>query len=391
MRIPGERGGSAEVFRPCESGGGESFLRRLAAAGVSVAAARKEKDGVRFRVAAADLPLLRAAAAADNVHPRVVAFGGAVLFPRYLRRRLPVWVTLGLILVALLFVSSVSWRTEIVDDGGGLSAGEKREIAAAARKAGLKTPVLKSAVDGREIAHSLLRRCPDLSWAEVETGGVALKLHVAGRTEAETGPGGDDVVAAKDGVIKQLLVLRGQGRAAVGQTVRKGDVLISGHVVYEEEGREPVSVDTVAKGVVTAAVWYEGVAYVSLAAVSGSPGGAVTGSVRAEKDGAEVILFEGPGNDFDDFVTGTRRLSLFGWTVEAVSYRRSAPRLSRRKEERALAAAEKKAGNLAEREIPENAVIVGRQRRVLRDVPGAVGVAVTLETEEDIAVTAGER
>ena len=63
-----------------------------------------------------------------------------------------------------------------------------------------------------------------------------------------------DVIAAKDGVVEKVTVLQGRAVATQGQTVRAGDVLISGELVYQDLPYQYVY----ALGSVQARIWYSG-------------------------------------------------------------------------------------------------------------------------------------
>ena len=77
-----------------------------------------------------------------------------------------------------------------------------------------------------------------------------------------TGP--SDMVAARSGVVEEILVVDGQAKVESGQAVAKGDVLISGTVTpvlnpYAPPPIEPLTPYQVqARGVVKARVWYQG-------------------------------------------------------------------------------------------------------------------------------------
>jgi similar to stage IV sporulation protein len=64
------------------------------------------------------------------------------------------------------------------------------------------------------------------------------------------------IVAAKDGIIEKVLPLRGEAVVKVGDTVSKGDVLISGSVSLSGGDGEEKKLLVRAKGIVKARVWY---------------------------------------------------------------------------------------------------------------------------------------
>jgi len=73
------------------------------------------------------------------------------------------------------------------------------------------------------------------------------------------------MVAGKDGIIEEILILDGQAAVEKGDVVAKGDVLISGIVIpqpspydFSEVEKELTPYLVRARGIVKARVWYEG-------------------------------------------------------------------------------------------------------------------------------------
>lgn len=126
------------------------------------------------------------------------------------------------------------------------------EIKIIASSCGLQSGVVKYKLDKRKISQNVLKAEPRLSWAWPELRGVVVYLHVR---EKEEGPKPinvkkqSNIIASRDGFIKELTVKRGWPLVAEGQSVVLGQVLISGH----KEGIDPVH----AEGVATAVWWSE--------------------------------------------------------------------------------------------------------------------------------------
>src|SRR5690606_3718396 len=104
-------------------------------------------------------------------------------------------------------------------------------ILAIAAEAGLRRGVRADALDRQRIQLELLLNVQELSWAAVHVQGTRALIEVAGRSALDpalTRPG--DVIAARDGIIEKLTVLQGSPLVAEGETVRRGDLLISGFI-----------------------------------------------------------------------------------------------------------------------------------------------------------------
>lgn len=88
-------------------------------------------------------------------------------------------------------------------------------------------------VRSEKMKNALLSAIPDLQWAGVNTAGCVAVISVKERSiaDAETKPSGvSSIIAACDGIIKEMTVLQGNPLCAVGQAVKKGQVLVSGYI-----------------------------------------------------------------------------------------------------------------------------------------------------------------
>ena len=78
----------------------------------------------------------------------------------------------------------------------------------------------------------MLQQIPELKWAGVRLNGCRAVISVRERTEPDkesVRPGTVSLVAAEDGVITEVTVLRGQGLCHPGQAVQKGELLVSAY------------------------------------------------------------------------------------------------------------------------------------------------------------------
>jgi len=126
---------------------------------------------------------------------------------------------------------------------------------------GLYIGVLRHQVEQDKIAQSLLRQFPELVWASVSLKGSRATIRVVDRVIVDPAPNlPGDVVAAKSGVLVKLIATSGQAVALTGQTVARGQVLISGTIIVDEQFAE----ETRAEGLALARIWYEVTGYSQL-------------------------------------------------------------------------------------------------------------------------------
>lgn len=159
------------------------------------------------------------------------------------------------LLIALLimtYLSSFVWFIEITGNEQ-ISA---VQLGAVLKEYGLKMGTLCDNVEQRQLETALLTRFPDLVWAEIDRQGVKVVVRVA---EREIRPGEEqrigNICAKQDGLITEVLVLRGTPLVQEGNTVREGEPLISGQY-YDQRGKKQMGA---ARGIILARVWYQGV------------------------------------------------------------------------------------------------------------------------------------
>lgn len=143
------------------------------------------------------------------------------------RRRLLLVGFAFLLLSALLIPTRILFFR--VTGNSRVSAGE---ILAAAEDCGLRFGVSRRGVRSEKIKNSLLSSVPELKWVGVNTYGCVAEIRVAEKpTQVPMEPdskGLCHLAATRDGVVTDVTVTRGTALCAPGQTVSKGDILISG-------------------------------------------------------------------------------------------------------------------------------------------------------------------
>ena len=164
-------------------------------------------------------------------------------------------------ILALYFMSSFIWHIEVT----GCEQVDKNRVLLTAAKYGVYKGAAKWSFSRTEVEESMLRDIDELTYVRLDVNGVKATIEVVEKIfprEEVTGP--CHIIASKDGVVEEILVLEGQAKIREGQAVSKGDILISGLVIPEinpfmqnvsDVPLEPYTVR--ARGIVKARVWYE--------------------------------------------------------------------------------------------------------------------------------------
>ena len=177
---------------------------------------------------------------------------------------LPVWIaksrkrklfTLGLIvfLLCMVLVNQFVWKLEVT----GCESLTADYITEKLAECGLSIGTFRPGIDEKKLQNKMLIQMPELAWLWVDKSGSKVVVQVKERVlpPAVSDPNAYcDLVAAKDGVIEAMVITAGAPMTALGSTVRKGDLLVSGLLV-SDKGAEPRHVAS--EGEIYARVWYE--------------------------------------------------------------------------------------------------------------------------------------
>ena len=176
------------------------------------------------------------------------------------------WHRKGLLAGSILFfliqflLSQFIWQVNIQGNEGV----DVDEIAVILENSGISKGVLKGSVDLPNLEREILLQLKGLQWVGVNIDGVCLNVQVVER-QGEPPPEKEvaNLIAAKDGFVVDVLVLAGEAVVNIGDTVQKGQVLITGKMTIQGENGEideefaEKSIDVRPRGKVEALVWYE--------------------------------------------------------------------------------------------------------------------------------------
>lgn len=194
---------------------------------------------------------------------RIRRRGGLPFVAEALGRRKALAAGVFLFLAVLYALSSFVWFIHLT----GVAPDRREQMLAYLRGQGLRVGALLDGLDRDGLAKSLVRQYPDLTWASVEVRGTLVQVKVVRKTlvsPEETAP--RHLVAARDGLVTACLPLRGEPLVKPGDTVVRGQILISG--IVPRDPQTPTEGDGVlarpggfeglrAEGTVWARVWYE--------------------------------------------------------------------------------------------------------------------------------------
>ncbi|MBR0081169.1 MAG: sporulation protein YqfD [Clostridia bacterium] len=228
-------------------------LRRMLSAGIPVFCVRKQNETTAtVGVYARDVRRLRPIRRRERFRMHILERHGLPFWWMRMRRRPVLLVGLPLCVIALCVALARIWVIRI----DGAVRTDPAEVLEQLAAHGLSVGKRPKGAALIYAADDLSAQLTEAARVTIHRDGVILEVSVQ-----EADPQHDrvdwsvpaDIVAKKEAVIVSVETKRGQAAVQPGQTVQRGDVLISGHVVYSED---KTAYDTHADGEVLGACVY---------------------------------------------------------------------------------------------------------------------------------------
>jgi similar to stage IV sporulation protein len=285
----------------------------------------------------------------------------------------------------------------------------EEKITQVVREAGLYRGVPKWSVDTAQLEKTIMQQVSGLAWVGVFVDGTRVEIKVVEKVlPPDNGGQPVDIVAKKDGLIKEILTLSGHPLVQEGDTVTAGQVLISAAIpppeieeednsntdaVEEDEQQQPAMQYVHARGIIRARVWYDGYDEIKLEERVKRPTGQEITKLCMKIRGKEIILMGPRQVPYINYAEQTDVKRLPAWrninipvefiTVKYVEQDTYTNKLDR-SEARHLA--EIQAMEELRSQMPDGAKILKKQVREVKtaDEEDIVRVRVQVETLEEI-------
>ena len=189
---------------------------------------RSDELRCRFRLSAASYGKLQDLAERRGDRIRVLKKRGWVWMLRDLENRRVLLTGIGFLLVLTVFLPT---RVLFIRVEGNRQMSQQ-QILEAAESCGIRFGASRRAVRSERVKNALLAALPQLQWAGVNTSGCVAVISVREGNEPKAPEKTGlvtSIAAVRDGYILSGTVTRGQGLFQLGQTVKKGEILISGY------------------------------------------------------------------------------------------------------------------------------------------------------------------
>jgi similar to stage IV sporulation protein len=361
---------------------------------------------MRLNMPLANYRALRHLARKSRCRVRIVDKRGWPFLCRRLRGRQMLLLGGLFFLLVIYLLSGFIWLVEVKPQNGPLRQVQPDEIIAAARAEGIKPGAYKHNLDIRALEFALEKRLPQLAWVGISLHGTRATINVVEKAKPPREEAFDQpasIVAAKDGVIKEILVINGEKRVNPGDTVRAGEILISGLLISQvpelEPGQTGVSLPPAsqtrlvrARGIVRARVWYEKELELNCRQVREMPTGQKQVTVVLQTPAKSIVLIGPARPPYKYYRQESQLIALPSWRnyivpveLEIITYNE----IQRWQQQLSYEEAVKIAANHALLELKAGlpaGVSINEQKITPLSKPGAetVRVRVWLEVEEDI-------
>jgi similar to stage IV sporulation protein len=320
---------------------------------------------------------------------RIVYGKGFHFSLKYMKKRimLPVGIFIfvaGLyILSGFVFFVGVESKEELV-------VLKEQEIKLVAQDYGIYAGARIKEADFTAMEKAIKKALPNLAWINITRQGTMIHINVAEKTvlapEDKTKSQGS-ILAAKDGLIEEILIMHGEPKVKEGDTVSKGQVLV-----------EPLE-DGIADAIIKARVWYYGFGEcLTKEEITQNSGKIINEYYLSSPDNDKKILLWADkkaqtGDNYKINLVDTSVQGLYLWRniplpveITKLSYQPTYTFYREISEEEAKLEALERAAAAVKKSIPINAEITKETQKLLTSDGGIYQVQVIWECIEEIGI-----
>lgn len=210
-----------------ENGFAERFINTCTAENIPLWDMHRHSNGMSAKTTINGYRNIRSAACRSSMKIRITRKVGLPFFiGRYIKRK---GLIFGFAVLAAILVV-LSGHVWIIEVSGNENI-SRLEVVEAFEHAGLKIGSNIKKLDITAIENKAVPYLENVSWAAINFRGCVAEIKVREldeKPEIETHTGYSNIIARKDGQVEILEVYRGSASIIHGQTVTKGDLIISG-------------------------------------------------------------------------------------------------------------------------------------------------------------------
>lgn len=202
----------------------EKILNICAKNGISLWNTKRKGAKIRCLITVRDFKALPKITVKSGIRVHILKRHGLPFIERKYKNRFGIPIGAALFFAILAFMSRFVWSVEVC---GNKSVPES-EIIAACNKIGIYEGISKKDIDPKNARQKLLLETDKLAWASLNIEGCRLTVNVTEMGEKVDINTPTNLKATADGIITKIDVTSGNCVVKVGDTVAKGDLLVSG-------------------------------------------------------------------------------------------------------------------------------------------------------------------
>ena len=200
---------------------------------------RENNTYIKVKILKSDFKEIRHIAKKTKCKVKIEKKAGIPFYINKYRKRKVFAIAILVIAIFIFALTKFIWNIEVV----GNEKISKEEIIELVSEYGIKQGKLKSNINEEKISNAIRLKRDDLSWIGISIKGTNAIITI--REAIETPEIIDkneicNIIATKDATISKIVVQSGTARVAVGDEVKKGDILVEGIMEGANTGNREV-------------------------------------------------------------------------------------------------------------------------------------------------------
>lgn len=368
--------------------GCEDFFNLCSQNCIYLSDVRHDEYGAVCRISSADFRRVRGCVKKSGVHLSIIRKSGLGLYLKRHRKRYGFFAGAVITVLIMVYLTSCIW---VIDINGNKYVDDST-IVTALKNHGLHVGSFRFGHDIKQLQNDVLLDVDSLAWLWVTLDGTRAVVDVREKGDSVDVMDNDtayNIVASCDGYITDIIAKSGQKVIARGDTVKKGDLLISGISSTNFHGNRYIHSD----GIVMAQTWRQkcGEYHHTKTVFSRSGKKVEKKSVNFLNFDVKLYLSEEPGFNLYEIDSEKKPLKIFGNIYLPVTFTtdtfyeiiRNDVEIT---DSEAVSSAVDRMTYEIETERGNNAKTVKREYKYTKLENGNVFVTVTIESNENIAL-----
>jgi len=238
----------------------EKFINSCISRGIFLWDVSREKSCIiKMKIGIDAFKRIRKIAKKTGCRVKIVAKKGMPFISFKYRKRKTFIVGCAVFILMIYVLSSFVWSVDVI--GNKTIATEK--LIEKLKAIGLKTGICRYYIDKEKICNQMMIEMKELAWISIDLSGTRAIIEVSERAMPPKIVEKNvpcNIIADKDGIIKSIFVKAGTPLVKERETVKKGDMIVSGIVISNEN----ISRFVHAQADIKARTWYEEIENVPL-------------------------------------------------------------------------------------------------------------------------------